>query len=49
VPSFNVDKEKSLASMGRIAGILARENAQLWIHHDKPQSDAQKKSPAYYD
>ena len=49
VPAFNVDKEKSLASMERIAGILARENAQLWIHHDKPQSDAQKKSPAYYD
>jgi len=49
VPSFNVDKDKSLASMERIAGILARENAQLWVHHDKPQSDAQKKSPAYYD
>jgi hypothetical protein len=33
----------------RIAGILALEGAQLWIHDDKPQSDAQKKSPAYYD
>jgi N-acyl homoserine lactone hydrolase len=49
VPSFNVDKEKTLASMERLAGILALEGAQLWIHHDKPQSDAQKKSPASYD
>jgi N-acyl homoserine lactone hydrolase len=49
VPSFNVDRDKTLASMERIAGIVARERAQLWIHHDKPQSDAQKKSPAYYD
>jgi N-acyl homoserine lactone hydrolase len=49
VPSFNVDRDKTLASMDRIAGILAQQKAQLWIHHDKPQSDAQKKSPAYYD
>jgi N-acyl homoserine lactone hydrolase len=49
VPSFNVDRDQTLASMERIAGILAQQKAQLWIHHDKPQSDAQKKSPAYYD
>jgi len=49
VPSFNVDKDRSLASMERIAAILAHTKAQFWIHHDKPQSDAQKKSPAYYD
>ena len=49
VPSFNVDKDKTLASMERIAGLLVQHQAQLWIHHDKPQSDAQKKSPAYYD
>jgi len=49
VPSFNVDKDKTLASMERLAGILAQQKAQLWIHHDKPQSDVQKKSPAFYD
>jgi N-acyl homoserine lactone hydrolase len=49
VPSFNVDAAKTLASMERIAAILASTKAQLWIHHDKPQADAQKKSPAYYD
>src|SRR5215510_14063072 len=49
VPSFNVDVQQTLTSMDRIAAILAHTKAQLWIHHDKAQSDAQKKSPAYYD
>jgi N-acyl homoserine lactone hydrolase len=49
VPAFNTSKEQSLASMDRIAGILAKEHAQLWINHDKPQSDTQKKSPEFYD
>jgi len=49
VPAFNVDKEKSLASMQRMADLLAQHKAQLWIHHDRAQSDSQKKSPAYYD
>ncbi|MGH6769491.1 MAG: N-acyl homoserine lactonase family protein [Xanthobacteraceae bacterium] len=49
VPSFNFDVAKSLASMERIAAIVASTKAQLWIHHDKVQSDVQKKSPAFYD
>ena len=49
VPSFNTNRDQSLASMERIAAILASTKAQLWIHHDKPQSDSQKKSPAFYD
>ena len=49
VPSFNTNAEQSLASMERMAAILASTKAQLWIHHDKAQSDAQKKSPAFYD
>jgi glyoxylase-like metal-dependent hydrolase (beta-lactamase superfamily II) len=49
VPSFNVDVQQTLTSMDRIAAILAHTKAQLWIHHDKAQSDGQKKSPAYYD
>jgi N-acyl homoserine lactone hydrolase len=49
VPSFNVDKETSVASMDRLGEILAQNKAQLWIHHDKPQSDGQKKSPQFYD
>ena len=49
VPGPNFNKEQTLASMQRIADILAKDHAQLWINHDKPQSDAQKKSPEYYE
>ena len=49
VPSMNTNNEDTLASMQRIADILAKEHGQLWINHDKPQSDSQKKSPQFYD
>ncbi len=49
VPGPNFNKEQTLASMQRIADILAKDHAQLWINHDKPQSDAQKKSPQFYE
>jgi len=49
VPAFNTSKEQSTASMDRVAGILAKDHAQLWINHDKPQSDAQKHSPDFYE
>ena len=31
------------------SAIIAKEDAQPWINHDQPQSDAQKKLPAYYE
>jgi glyoxylase-like metal-dependent hydrolase (beta-lactamase superfamily II) len=49
VPGFNTSKDQSLTSMQRIADILTKEHAQLWINHDKPQTDAQKKSPDFYE
>ena len=49
VPPANFNKEQSLASMQRIADILAKEHAQLWINHDEPQTDAQKKPPEFYE
>lgn len=49
VPAGNTSKEQTLASMDRIASLLAKEHAQLWINHDKVQSDGQKKSPEFYD
>ncbi len=49
VPGFNADKEKSLSSMQRVADILAERHAQLWINHDKPQSDQQRHAPEYYE
>lgn len=49
VPSINFDKDMTLASMQRIADLLARENAQLWINHDKAQRDTLKMAPEYYE
>jgi len=49
VPSINVDKGATLASMQRIADVLARENAQLWINHDKAQRDTLKMAPKSYE
>ena len=49
VPSMNADKDKTVASMQRIAEVLATEKAQLWINHDKAQRDSLKMAPGYYD
>jgi hypothetical protein len=49
VPSINVDKEQTLASMQRIADLLAQRHAQLWINHDKAQRDTLKLAPEYYE
>src|ERR1700757_4259897 len=49
VPSNNTDKDQTLASMQRIADFLAKEQAKLWINHDKVQSDTLKYSPEFYD
>jgi N-acyl homoserine lactone hydrolase len=49
VPSINADKDKTMASMQRIADVMAKENAQLWINHDKAQRDTLKMAPGYYD
>lgn len=49
VPSINFNAEQTAASMQRIANIMARDNAQLWINHDKAQRDGQKLSPAFYE
>ena len=49
VPSINTDKESTAASMERIAGVMAKEKAQLWINHDKAQRDSLKMAPAFYE
>jgi N-acyl homoserine lactone hydrolase len=49
VPSINTDKDKTLASMQRMAEVLAREKAQLWINHDKAQTDTLKHAPEFYE
>ena len=49
VPSMNVNKEQTLASLQRLATILEERKATLWINHDKPQSDTLRYAPAYYE
>jgi glyoxylase-like metal-dependent hydrolase (beta-lactamase superfamily II) len=49
VPSINTDKDKSAASMQRIADVMAKEHAKLWINHDAAQRKTLKLAPAFYD
>jgi glyoxylase-like metal-dependent hydrolase (beta-lactamase superfamily II) len=49
VPGMNVDKDKTVASMQKLADLQKEHGAQLWINHDKPQSDALKHAPQFYD
>jgi N-acyl homoserine lactone hydrolase len=49
VPSMNFNRDQTLASMKRIAALLEERKAQLWINHDKPQSERLKYAPAFYE
>jgi N-acyl homoserine lactone hydrolase len=49
VPSMNVNREQTLASMQRIASVVEARKAQLWINHDKAQSAQLRYAPAYYE
>jgi N-acyl homoserine lactone hydrolase len=49
VPGQNTDKDKTTASMQRIADVMAKEKAQLWINHDKAQRGELKMAPSFYD
>ena len=49
VPAMNVNREQTLASLQRIQGVLDERRAQLWINHDKPQSDGLRYATAYYE
>jgi N-acyl homoserine lactone hydrolase len=49
VPSNNFNKDLTQASMQKISDTLTKENAQLWINHDKAQRDGLKMSPEFYD
>ncbi len=49
VPAMNVSKDQTLASMQKIADVMAGEKAQLWINHDKAQRDGLKMAPEFYE
>ena len=48
VPAINFNQEQTVASLQRMADVVAKENAQLWINHDKMQRDSLKMAPAYF-
>jgi N-acyl homoserine lactone hydrolase len=49
VPDINFNKEQTAASLQRMAEVLAKEKAQLWINHDKAQRDSLTMAPGFYD
>ncbi len=49
VPSFNFDVAESRRSMEKVAAIMQKTGAKLWINHDKAQSDAIAKAPQYVE
>ena len=49
VPAMNASKDQTLASMQKIADVMAREKALLWINHDKAQRDGLKMAPEFYE
>jgi glyoxylase-like metal-dependent hydrolase (beta-lactamase superfamily II) len=49
VPSMNASREQTLASLDRLARVLAERRAQLWINHDQSQSSGLRYAPAFYE
>lgn len=49
VPAFNDNREQSVASMEKVAELLASQKAELWINHDAAQSSRIPKSPQYIE
>jgi len=48
-PTFEYNKEQSLASRAKIEAFLKQSKAQLWIEHDAATFATLKKSPAFYE
>jgi glyoxylase-like metal-dependent hydrolase (beta-lactamase superfamily II) len=49
VPSFNYDRDESARSMEKVARVMKETGAELWINHDKAQSDRIPKAPAFIE
>ena len=49
VPAGNTGQQQTKDSMEKIAGILTKEKATLWINHDKAQRDTLKMAPEFYE
>lgn len=49
VPTFNFDREMTLASMDRVEAFVAEMGATFWIEHDYELFQTLDKAPAYYE
>jgi N-acyl homoserine lactone hydrolase len=49
VPPFNYNRDQSLASIERVARLLAEHRAQLWIGHDKDITAKIDRAPKFYE
>lgn len=49
IPTFNISKEDSLASIEKIKQLVESKHAQLWIQHDQEHFETLKICPNYYD
>ncbi len=49
VPSMNTSREQTLASLDRMASVLADRRAQLWINHDQAQTRQLRLAPEFYE
>lgn len=49
VPTFEYNKQESLASRAMIEAYIKKTGAQLWIEHDYIANSKLKKSPRYYN
>jgi len=48
VPGNVWNKDMTIASLQRLTDLIAENNAELWIEHDKVQSSTRKFSPDYH-
>jgi ABC-type iron transport system FetAB ATPase subunit len=48
VPTYNSNREESLASIEKLERLVKEHKAQLWIQHDKDQFAELKHSPLFY-
>jgi len=49
VPTFEFNKEQSLASRAAMEALTKKTGAQLWIEHDLANFNKLKKAPSYYE
>jgi glyoxylase-like metal-dependent hydrolase (beta-lactamase superfamily II) len=48
-PTFEFNRDQSLASRAAIEAFIKKTGAQLWIEHDLANFNQQKKAPDYYE